>query len=98
MDDALIKFPTDPKTGVNTTYNLDGRPYVEVSAGISNIFKISPRSEKDWWIFREDMPDPFNKNWDKSFEPWLGLTDGRLKNSIIEKIKQILQKIDKIDL
>lgn len=40
MDDALIKFPTDPKTGVNTTYNLDGRPYVEVSAGISNIFKI----------------------------------------------------------
>jgi len=40
MDEANIKFPTDPKTGLSSTYHLGAGPYVEVSAGISNIFKL----------------------------------------------------------
>ena len=40
MNGALLKFPTDPKTGLTNTYNLGSEPYVEVSAGITNIFKL----------------------------------------------------------
>lgn len=35
----LFKLPTDSK-GNPTTFTLEGKPYVEVSVGISNIFKI----------------------------------------------------------
>jgi len=40
MNNATIKFPTDAKTGLNNTYALGSTPYVEVSAGIANIFKL----------------------------------------------------------
>ena len=36
---STIKFPVD-KTGLPTTYTLNKTPYVEVSAGVSNIFKL----------------------------------------------------------
>lgn len=36
---GLFKFPTYA-TGDPSTYSLDGRPYIEVSAGIGNIFKV----------------------------------------------------------
>ncbi len=35
-----IKFPIDSDNGLPTTYTLQRKPYVEVSAGIMNIFKI----------------------------------------------------------
>lgn len=37
---AVFKFPVDATTGVPTTYSLQSRPYIEVSAGVGNIFKI----------------------------------------------------------
>jgi hypothetical protein len=37
---STIKFPIDKQTGLPTTYILNGNPYIEVSAGISNIFKL----------------------------------------------------------
>jgi len=37
---ATFRFPVDTKTGVPTTYILGSTPYVEVSAGIANIFKL----------------------------------------------------------
>jgi hypothetical protein len=37
--DDLFKFPVNPD-GTPLTYSLDKRPYIEVSAGISNILKI----------------------------------------------------------
>lgn len=36
---GLFKFPTY-SNGDPSTYSLDGRPYIEVSAGIGNIFKV----------------------------------------------------------
>jgi hypothetical protein len=40
MNNALIKFPTDAESGLTNTYTLGAAPYVEVSAGIANIFKL----------------------------------------------------------
>jgi hypothetical protein len=40
LNTTLLKFPTDKETGLNETYALGTTPYVEVSAGISNIFKL----------------------------------------------------------
>jgi len=37
---ATFKFPTYAQTNTPTTYALDKDPYVEVSAGIANIFKL----------------------------------------------------------
>jgi hypothetical protein len=37
---GLFKFPTYPLTTTPSTYFLGDRPYIEVSAGIGNIFKI----------------------------------------------------------
>ncbi|GEO09125.1 DUF5686 and carboxypeptidase-like regulatory domain-containing protein [Segetibacter aerophilus] len=37
---AAIKFPTDAESGAADTYTLGSTPYVEVSAGIANIFKL----------------------------------------------------------
>lgn len=36
---SLFKFPVD-NAGIPTTYILEGQPYIEVSAGIVNIFKL----------------------------------------------------------
>ncbi len=36
----IIKFPVDYTTGLPTTYTLNKEPYIEVSAGIANIFKL----------------------------------------------------------
>jgi len=36
----LYKFPTDPITNKTTTFTLDNGPYVEVSIGLANIFKL----------------------------------------------------------
>ena len=40
INNDLFKFPVDAKTGLPTTYSLSGTPYVEVSAAVSNIFKL----------------------------------------------------------
>lgn len=40
VNNATMKFPTDTKTGLNNTFSLGAAPYVEVSAGIANIFKL----------------------------------------------------------
>lgn len=40
MNSGIIKFPSDAHTGVTNTYTLGGTPYAEVSAGITNIFKL----------------------------------------------------------
>ena len=37
---ATIKFPVDRQSGLPTTYTLNKTPYIEVSVGISNIFKL----------------------------------------------------------
>jgi hypothetical protein len=37
---AVFKFPIDNSSGYPTTYTLNGTPYIEVSAGIANIFKL----------------------------------------------------------
>ena len=37
---GLYKFPTDAVTGKPSTFTLNGKPYIEVSVGIGNIFKI----------------------------------------------------------
>ncbi|MDB5248995.1 MAG: hypothetical protein JWQ40_3389 [Segetibacter sp.] len=39
-NNALIKFPTDAESGLTNTFSLGSTPYVEVSAGIANIFKL----------------------------------------------------------
>jgi len=36
---SAFKFPAD-KNGVQTTYGLNGNPYIELGAGIANIFKL----------------------------------------------------------
>jgi hypothetical protein len=38
-DPSLYQFPKN-SAGIPTTYALDNRPYMEASAGISNIFKV----------------------------------------------------------
>ncbi len=37
---TAFKFPVDSETGLPTTYSLAKQPYIEVSAGITNIFKL----------------------------------------------------------
>lgn len=37
---AAFKFPVDKENNLPTTYMLNKTPYIEVSAGIMNIFKI----------------------------------------------------------
>jgi hypothetical protein len=37
---STIKFPVDKQTGLPTTYTLNKTPYIEISAGVSNIFKL----------------------------------------------------------
>jgi hypothetical protein len=39
FNSSTIKFPVD-KAGLPTTYILNETPYIEVSAGVSNIFKL----------------------------------------------------------
>jgi len=36
----LYKFPTDSTTGQSSTFSLNSGPYIEVSVGIANIFKL----------------------------------------------------------
>jgi len=38
--DGMLKFPTDVITGQQTTFALDRTPYIEMSVGIANIFKL----------------------------------------------------------
>jgi len=40
LNRGTLKFPVDDETNKPTTYTLNKEPYVEVSAGIMNIFKI----------------------------------------------------------
>jgi len=40
INTSQIKFPQDTETGLSTTYTLGRTPYVEISAGITNIFKF----------------------------------------------------------
>lgn len=40
LNPDLLKFPVDNETGLPTTYTLNKEPYVEVSFGIANIFKL----------------------------------------------------------
>lgn len=35
-----ILFPKDAVTGTPTTFSLNGKPYIEVSVGVANIFKL----------------------------------------------------------
>ena len=37
---STFKFPVDKENNLPTTYTLDREPYIEVSAGIMNVFKI----------------------------------------------------------
>ncbi|MEM8906664.1 MAG: DUF5686 family protein, partial [Bacteroidota bacterium] len=39
LDPSLIQFETD-ENGVPTTYTLEDKPYIEVSVGVTNIFKF----------------------------------------------------------
>ena len=36
----IFKFPTDDVTGKPTTFALNNNPYMEMSVGIANIFRI----------------------------------------------------------
>jgi hypothetical protein len=40
FNSTTIKFPVDKISGLPTTYTLNGTPYIELSAGVSNIFKF----------------------------------------------------------
>ena len=40
LNASTFPFPVDAKTGLPNTYTLGSEPYVEVSAGIANIFKL----------------------------------------------------------
>jgi len=40
LNSSIFKFPVDKETGLPTTYTLNSCPYIEVSAGIMNIFKL----------------------------------------------------------
>jgi hypothetical protein len=40
VNTSTIKFPVDKETNSPTTYTLNKTPYIEVSAGIMNIFKV----------------------------------------------------------
>lgn len=40
LNSSTFKFPVDKQTNLPTTYSLNKTPYVEVSAGIMNIFKL----------------------------------------------------------
>lgn len=40
INSSTIKFPIDKISGLPTTYTLNGTPYIELSAGVSNIFKF----------------------------------------------------------
>lgn len=40
LNSSAFKFPADKETGLPTTYTLNSGPYIEVSAGIMNIFKL----------------------------------------------------------
>jgi len=35
-----FKFPADKTSNLRTTYTLNGKPYIELSAGVSNIFRL----------------------------------------------------------
>lgn len=37
---SLLKFPTDAVTGNTSTFFLNNKPYIEVSVGLANIFKL----------------------------------------------------------
>ncbi len=37
---GVFKFPADKTSSLQTTYTLNGKPYIELSAGVSNIFKL----------------------------------------------------------
>ncbi len=37
---SYLDFPKDNTTGTATTFALNGKPYIEVSAGLANIFKV----------------------------------------------------------
>ncbi len=40
LNHELLRFPIDQSSGQPTTYTLNRQPYIEVSAGIANIFKL----------------------------------------------------------
>ena len=40
LNDDLLMFPTDAVTGNSSTFYLNNKPYIEVSVGLSNIFKL----------------------------------------------------------
>jgi hypothetical protein len=36
----IFKYPVDPVSGKQTTFNFGAKPYIEVSLGVANIFKL----------------------------------------------------------
>jgi len=40
LNNMQLKFPTDEVTGNASTFILNNKPYIEVSVGLGNIFKI----------------------------------------------------------
>jgi hypothetical protein len=40
LNSFTFKYPIDKETGMPTTYSLTETPYIEVSAGITNIFRL----------------------------------------------------------
>jgi hypothetical protein len=87
------------KYGVCTKEDPEEKPVpVDLRKAVANRFGTNSTSNNNWWLYDQNMPEPFNKNWHRSPEPWLDLNNGRLKEIIKQKVSDMLLSIGDLNL
>ncbi|WP_295655232.1 PD-(D/E)XK nuclease family protein [uncultured Mucilaginibacter sp.] len=71
---------------------------VNLRTKVAEIFGTTLTAKNNWWLYNQNMPEPFNKNWNKSPEPWIDLNNGRLKEVIKQKVAEMLDTIGDLTL
>jgi len=54
--------------------------------------------KSQWWVVQRDFEPPYKNNWETSYEPWQGIANGDLVNSIKAKINEMILLLGDINL
>lgn len=52
---------------------------------------VDTRTKEPWWPIKFKFEDPYNQDWEVSFEPWEAIQNGKLKGVIRDKINYMIE-------
>lgn len=59
---------------------------------------VGVKSKNSWWPIMLSLESPYNQNWEKSFEPWEAIANGKMKAMIKRKLFEMIKLIGDLKL